>query len=103
MFKPSLPQDSRRETPGGHLAASPFETETTHETTEYRPSDKALFMTESQWDYFRTKLVARRDEILEERRPQLGRGAPASAQACRPRMSRATESLWGRPETWLAR
>jgi hypothetical protein len=66
MFMPSLALHSRRETTGSPRAASPFETETTHETTEYRPSAKALFMTESQRDYFRTKLVAWRDEVLEE-------------------------------------
>jgi DnaK suppressor protein len=37
-------------------------------TTEYRPSDKEPFMNERQRDYFRKKLNAWKDEILEESR-----------------------------------
>jgi DnaK suppressor protein len=36
--------------------------------TEYRPSDKEPFMNERQRDYFRKKLLAWKDEIIEESR-----------------------------------
>ena len=37
-------------------------------TKDYRPSDDEPFMNERQRDYFRTKLLAWKDEILEESR-----------------------------------
>jgi DnaK suppressor protein len=37
-------------------------------TKEYRPSDDEPFMNERQRDYFRAKLLAWKDEILEESR-----------------------------------
>ena len=37
-------------------------------TKEYRPSDDEPFMSERQRDYFRAKLLAWKDEILEESR-----------------------------------
>ncbi len=37
-------------------------------TTTYRPSEKEPFMNERQRDYFRRKLIAWKEEILEESR-----------------------------------
>jgi DnaK suppressor protein len=40
-------------------------------TKTYRPSDKEPFMNERQRDYFRTKLLAWREEILKEAKETL--------------------------------
>ena len=44
---------------------------TAEKTRNYRPSDKEPFMNERQRDYFRTKLLSWKDEILKEAKDTL--------------------------------
>src|SRR5215471_7608231 len=55
------PRDKRRQGVRGMLA----------KTKNYRPSDKEPFMNERQREYFRTKLLAWREDILKEAKETL--------------------------------
>ena len=43
----------------------------TDKVKSYRPTDKESFMNERQWDYFRQRLLAWRDDILKEAKETL--------------------------------
>lgn len=66
-------------------------------TKEYRPSDSEPFMNERQQEYFRKKLLAWKDEILEESRgtieslQQDSLAAPDLADRASSETDRATE------------